>query len=561
MIAPTTAAVDTPDGIAFLQHRVALVGKMLTVVFGLGYSFAGVMWLVQDQPGHLYRPALGLGAVAVACSVAMWLLCRGGPRSRRFVETVETTTLLLAVVVVVFMGRYLNLLLLDAISDGGGGQWVGETLFPQLAMLVQQDVCASLMLGFMFPFALRAALVPSTVRRTFLLTFAVLIPLLAVSALGFVPFDADRAIREATPISHQWMLVTRVLVWWTFATMVCTAISKTIHNLRREVKQAIQMGQYTLELKLGEGGMGVVYRARHALMRRPTAIKLLPPDKAGESALARFEREVQLTAQLTHPNTITIFDYGRTPDGVLYYAMELLDGATLEAVVEEDGAQPPARVVRLMAMVAGALAEAHDIGLIHRDIKPANIFLCDQGGELDVAKVLDFGLVKTVREPDDTGLTQDGTLTGTPLYMPPEALADPDKVDARSDLYSVGAVGYYLLTGTHVFDGKTVVEVCGHHLHTPPTPPSERLGETVPPDLESLILRCLEKDADQRPQNARELEQGLLGCTKVGTWEREQAEQWWADHGDVLRPDRRRSPSDAGSRTLAIDLGRDRKAP
>ncbi len=561
MIAPTTAAVDTPDGIAFLQQRVALVGKVLTLVFGLGYGFAGVMWLVQDQPGHLYRPALALGAVAVGCPVAMWLLCRGGPRSRRFVETVETTTLLLASVAVVFMGRYLNLLLLDAISDGGSEQWGGEKLFPQLAMLVQQDVCASLMLGFMFPFALRAALVPSTVRRTFLLTFAVLIPLLAVSALGYVPFEADRALRDATPISRQWMLVTRVVVWWTFATMVCTAISKTIHNLRREVKQAMQMGQYTLELKLGEGGMGVVYRARHALMRRPTAIKLLPPDKAGESSLVRFEREVQLTAQLTHPNTITIFDYGRTPDGVLYYAMELLDGATLEAVVELDGAQPPARVVRLLSMVAGALAEAHDIGLIHRDIKPANIFLCEQGGELDIAKVLDFGLVKTVEEPADSGLTQDGTLTGTPLYMPPEALADPSKVDARSDLYSVGAVGYFLLTGTHVFDGKTVVEVCGHHLHTPPTPPSERLGKTVPPDLEALILRCLEKDAAERPQNARELEQRLLACQNVGTWEREQAADWWGTHGDTLRPNRQLSPSDIGSHTMAIDLARDRKAP
>ncbi len=561
MIAPTTAAVDTPDGIAFLQQRVALVGKVLTLVFGLGYSFAGVMWLAQDQPGHLYRPALTLGAVAVGCSVAMWLLCRGGPRSRRFVETVETTTLLLASVAVVLMGRYLNLLLLDAISDGSSEQWGGEKLFPQLAMLVQQDVCASLMLGFMFPFALRAALVPSTVRRTFLLTFAVLIPLLAVSALGYVPFEADRALRDATPISRQWMLVTRVVVWWTFATMVCTAISKTIHNLRREVKQAMQMGQYTLELKLGEGGMGVVYRARHALMRRPTAIKLLPPDKAGESSLARFEREVQLTAQLTHPNTITIFDYGRTPEGVLYYAMELLDGATLEAVVELDGAQPPARVVRLLSMVAGALAEAHDIGLIHRDIKPANIFLCEQGGELDIAKVLDFGLVKTVEEPADSGLTQDGTLTGTPLYMPPEALADPSKVDARSDLYSVGAVGYFLLTGTHVFDGKTVVEVCGHHLHTPPTPPSKRLGKTVPPDLEALILRCLEKDAAERPQNARELEQGLLACQNVGTWEREQAADWWGKHGDTLRPNRQLTPSDIGSHTMAIDLARDRKAP
>ncbi|MBW2457816.1 MAG: serine/threonine protein kinase [Deltaproteobacteria bacterium] len=562
MFAPTTkSAVDTPEGTLFLQKRVALVGKVLTTVIGLGYVFTVTMWLAQDQPQHLYRPAMVLGTIVVGCSLAMWLLCRGQPRSRRYVETVETVVLLTATVDMVLMGRYLNLLLLDAVSEDGSAQWVGEPLFPQLAMLVQQDAVACLMLGFMFPFALRAALVPSTVRRTCLLTFMAVVPLFLVSAMGIVPLEADQAIRDATPSSHRWILATRVVVWWTMITAVCTAISKTVHNLRREVKQAMQLGQYTLELKLGEGGMGEVYRARHALMRRPTAIKLLPPDKAGESSLARFEREVQLTAQLTHPNTITIFDYGRTPDGVLYYAMELLDGATLEAVVELDGAQPPARVVRLLAMVAGALDEAHGIGLIHRDIKPANIILCEQGGDLDVAKVLDFGLVKAMREPADSSLTQDGAITGTPLYMPPEALINPDDVDARSDLYSVGAVGYYLLTGSHVFDGESVVEICGHHLHSAPVPPSERLAEPVPTDLEAVILRCLEKDAGERPQSARELQEQLLACADVGNWSREQAERWWADHGDALKPSRQLATADAASRTLAIDLAKGRAAP
>ena len=208
--------------------------------------------------------------------------------------------------------------------------------------------------------------------------------------------------------------------------IVCVSISRIIYNLHREIRQAIRLGQYTLDEKLGEGGMGVVYRASHAMMRRPTAVKLLPLEKAGEASLARFEREVQQTARLTHPNTITIYDYGRTPDGVFYYAMELLDGASLQAVVDRDGPQPPGRVLRVLEMVAGGLAEAHDLGLIHRDVKPANIFLCRQGGEFDIAKVLDFGLVKIVEGPRDANLTHDGVVAGTPQYLAPEALTDPE---------------------------------------------------------------------------------------------------------------------------------------
>src|SRR4029450_12284675 len=217
--------------------------------------------------------------------------------------------------------------------------------------------------------------------------------------------------------------------------------------------------------------MGVVYRARHALLRRPTAVKLLPPDKAGEQSIARFEREVQLTAALSHPNTVTIFDFGRTPEGLFYYAMELLDGAPLDVVVDLDGAQPPERVLHVLDGAAGALGEAHEIGLIHRDVKPANIILCKQGGVFDVPKVLDFGLVKDLTA-GEASLTGSATLAGTPLYMAPEAITAQRAMDARSDLYSLGAVGYFLATGTHVFPGRNAVEVLGHHLHTMPERPS-----------------------------------------------------------------------------------------
>jgi serine/threonine-protein kinase len=347
-------------------------------------------------------------------------------------------------------------------------------------------------------------------------------------------------------------LIINVLIWWTLVTIVCVSISRIIHNLRREIRQAMQLGQYTLEQKLGEGGMGMVYRASHAMMRRPTAVKLLPLEKAGEASLARFEREVQETSRLTHPNTIRIYDYGRTPDGVFYYAMELLDGATLEAVVERDGPQPLGRVVRVLEMVAGGLAEAHELGIIHRDIKPANIYLCRQGGELDIAKVLDFGLVKVVEGEEDVNVTRDGVVTGTPQYLAPEALTDPDTVDGRTDLYALGAVGYYLLTGQQVFTGN-VVEVCGHHLHTPPTPPSERLALNLPAELEALILQCLAKKPDDRPQTAAEIRERLSAMQDVPGWRQSDARAWWSENGDILGQEPDDSVHSEITRTLAVD--------
>jgi serine/threonine-protein kinase len=320
-----------------------------------------------------------------------------------------------------------------------------------------------------------------------------------------------------------------------------------IYGLQQRVREAMQLGNYTLEQKLGEGGMGIVYRARHAMLRRGTAVKLLPPEKAGEQAVARFEREVQLTARLTHPNTVTVFDYGRTPEGVFYYAMELLEGASLEEIVSLDGAQPPARVVHVLEQVAGALSEAHGIGLIHRDIKPANIFLCEQGGEPDVPKVLDFGLVKEVRGAGDVGLTQADAITGTPLYMSPESIRDPSTMDGRSDLYALGAVGYFLLTGGHVFEAQTLVEVCGHHLHSAPVPPSQRPGLTVPPDLEAVLLDCLAKEPSRRPESAATLRQRLRSCQDFGGWSEGAAREWWTERSASLRGRRSREGAGASS--------------
>jgi serine/threonine-protein kinase len=313
-------------------------------------------------------------------------------------------------------------------------------------------------------------------------------------------------------------------------------------------------GQYTLEERIGEGGMGIVHRATHAMLRRPAAIKLLLAERAGEKDLARFEREVQLTSRLTHPNTISIFDYGRTDEGVFYYVMEYLDGMDLERLVAADGPVAPARAIHILAQVSGALAEAHALGLVHRDIKPANIVLTERADQPDVVKVVDFGLVKSLGAGEGE-LGAAVSVTGTPLYMAPEAIASPDSVDGRADLYALGAVAYFLLTGKHVFDAPTVLEVCSRHMSEIPVSPSERLGKPLPRDLEDLVLACLAKDRDARPATAAALRTALLACDDAGRYDLAAAQAWWRDRGATLRASSKPArATGAGVVTMAIDL-------
>jgi len=324
------------------------------------------------------------------------------------------------------------------------------------------------------------------------------------------------------------ILVTALLV-------AAVVFGTSMRSIRRQVRSAFdqverRLGQYHLKQKIGEGGNGAVYRAQHALLRRPTAIKLMNAEFArSEGARERFEHEVQITSQLSHPNTIAIYDYGRTPDGTLYYAMELLDGGTVEQLVRVGGALPAGRVIHILEQMAGSLAEAHEKGLIHRDIKPSNTILCERGGLFDVVKVLDFGLVKEIAQTDGN-LTQANVLIGTPLYMAPEIISEPGQASPQSDLYALGAVGYFLLTARNVFDGTSAVEICANHLSTPPVPPSQRAGLAVPEDLETLILGCLEKNPSRRPPNAASLRTSLLGCRDAGTWTQQDAREWWQGH-------------------------------
>ena len=315
------------------------------------------------------------------------------------------------------------------------------------------------------------------------------------------------------------------------------AFSLAMNKLQKAAQNAAlaarELGQYQLEEKLGEGGMGVVYRGRHRLLRRPTAIKLLHPDKTTDETIARFEREVQLTCQLNHPNTIAIYDYGRTPEGLFFYAMEYLDGITLDALVTRFGPQPAGRVIHVLRQVCASLAEAHGIGLVHRDIKPANIILGCRGGEADVAKVLDFGLVKAVDAKKEGSLTSAGAVLGTPLFMSPEAIESPETVDSRSDLYALAAVGYYLVSGHPPFEGASVVEICLHHARTPPRPPSEKLGRAIPADLENVLLKGLAKKPTERFATAREMASALATCADAVLWTHKSADAWWQTHAPV----------------------------
>jgi serine/threonine protein kinase len=291
------------------------------------------------------------------------------------------------------------------------------------------------------------------------------------------------------------------------ALLFATGLFQLLRSLRRDAVR--RLGPYRLDEKIGEGGMGVVYKASHAFLQRPVAIKLLAAARAGEGDRRRFEREVQLTSRLTHPNTISIYDYGRTREGTFYYAMEYLDGLDLQTLVERHGPQSPTRVAHMLAQLTAALDEAHRTGLIHRDVKPANVMLCERGGQKDVVKVLDFGLIKSLDSRGNGADTDVDRIVGTPLYLSPEALTAPETVDPRSDLYAVGALGYFLLTGVPPFSGRTVLEVCAHQLHSVPVPPSQRLGRALPRELEDLLLRCLAKAPENRPQSAAELQRAL----------------------------------------------------
>jgi eukaryotic-like serine/threonine-protein kinase len=337
----------------------------------------------------------------------------------------------------------------------------------------------------------------------------------------------DEAFQTLYVLRRVFLVLFLLLVLSGIAIFVFTLLVDRLRaSVRKSALTARRLGQYVLVQEIGQGASGMVYRARHALLRRPVAIKLLSPEMTNDASAARFEQEAQMTSQLTHPNTVAVYDYGRTPEGLFYYAMEYLSGIDLDRLVREFGPQSEGRVIHILRQVCGSLAEAHRIGLIHRDIKPANIVLTRRGGVCDVVKVLDFGLVKAVHVGPAKGAAANAVV-GTPHYMSPEAIQKPAQVDGQSDLYSVGAVGYWLITGKTLFDGERVEALLAQQVKSEPPSPSERLGRQVSADLEQLILRCLAKNPDQRLPGAEALGEALDHCVSADSWTMVEAQKWW----------------------------------
>jgi serine/threonine-protein kinase len=498
----------------FLQHRVGRFGLIVGCLFlgFLVFRVGELLFTGRLTEMNALAPSMFWHLASALSFLATWLVCRRGSRSPRWVRIIESVGLVGGCTALAVMSLY-----------------IPDVARPDMILLLAMT-CA--MVG-------RSVFVPSTGRRTLVLGLILGVDVvgMAACAVSDVQVELWYAFDPVGPMPTARHMMTMVAVntaaWWAVMLTLCVAASRVIYGLRRTVRDAKQLGQYRLHEKIGEGGMGSVYRATHAMLARDTAIKLLSPGAANEINLKRFEREVQMTARLNHPNTVTVYDYGRTTEGVFYYAMELIDGASLQDIVTTTGALPPGRALHLLDQVAGALVEAHGVLLIHRDIKPANIMVKRPhvfGGMGEMAKVVDFGLVK---ESGDPGLTHADSVTGTPLYLSPEAIRDPATVTPSSDLYALGAVAYFLLTGTEVFRGKTVVDVCAKHLHEAPEPPSRRAAE-VPADLEALVLACLEKDPGQRPASALELQAGVRRCRDFDTWSPEHAIGWWQREGRTL---------------------------
>ena len=298
-------------------------------------------------------------------------------------------------------------------------------------------------------------------------------------------------------------------------------------RLRRQMGEGRKLGPYALQKKIGEGGMADVYLARHELLKRPTAIKLLKLTRSTDELVARFEREARLASSLSHPNTIEIFDYGRTRDGQLYYAMEYLDGLTVARIVEQDGIIPVSRSIHILRQACAALAEAHGMGLVHRDIKPENIMVCRHGGDYDFVKLLDFGMVKQVSREHSRDLTRDLRILGTPLYMAPERLRNASDADARADIYAVGAVGFIMLSGRRLFESADDLELTTRILNDAPPRLRDAAPQPVPAELERLIAACVEKKREDRPQRIAELLEALDALALEHRWTQAEAAAWW----------------------------------
>jgi serine/threonine-protein kinase len=494
--------------------------QILAVVM-IGLWFVDVLWgltLVKALRGtpfaHLLPEELGAVHVLViagglALSVAVLLVARSG--------RLEPERLLdLGLVYMVLMA-----MLVAAVQTAETVRGAGQN------GLHVSWVCIWILL---YP-----AIVPNTPRKILIasLLAAVMDPL-AINAFALAEYG-----RTAPAVI--WLLYVPSYV----CAFLAVLPARIVVRLREKVEQARELGSYHLEKMLGRGGMGEVWRARHRLLARPAAVKIIRSDTVGAASpedaravLRRFEREAQATAALRSPHTVQVFDFGLGRDGTFYYVMEMLDGLDLDSLVRRFGPLPAARVRHLLVQACHSLYDAHRSGLIHRDVKPANLFACRMGQDCDFVKVLDFGLVKAATQSTgaDTLATAGQVATGTPATMAPEQIVVSRPQDHRLDLYALGCVAYWLLTGQLVFDTGSNLEMLVKHAKEDPVPPSRRTELPIPPDLERVVLQCLEKDPDRRPADARELARLLRACAIPDTWDGDAAREWWGIHLPAREP-------------------------
>jgi hypothetical protein len=507
--------LDTSNGLDFVRERLALVGKTLFLVsFGFYLFLLASMVLIGGAPlVVVVTGPVAVGHLAASWTMGLvWLLASRVRLSRRSLATLDAIGIVVAC----------SFLSIMTVNDEG------QILQVLLALTVTVMI--------------RAILVPSRPGRTMVLTALAFLPTVVVCIARHHP----TALLPGFTAGYQKQYMTlNTVLWSVLGTTLATIISRVTYGLRRQVAEANELGQYVLEEKIGGGGMGEVWRARHRLLIRPAAIKLIRPQVSGdpELLLRRFEREARATAALKSPHTVQLYDFGATEDGRLYYVMELLDGLDLDSLVRQYGPLPVERVVHLLRQVCSSLQDAHSNGLVHRDIKPANVVVSRAGTTFDFAKVLDFGLVKLdsagKAEDDAVKLSTEGSTSGTPAFMAPEVVLGVADTDHRVDLYALGCVGYWLLTGKLIFAGRSVVEVMFHHAHTPAPRPSTRSELPIPAPLEDLLMECLEKDPARRPTSAEAVSTRLDAVSLESAWTVERAERWWAMHRPLPADSRR----------------------
>lgn len=493
-----------PDFMRASANRLGWVG----LIYGAGYSLIYFVPRLTIRPPLLeffLRPQTLVATVSILMGFAVFIVARRATMAAR-----SLFTLGLVFEVVGSLGI--------AMSEFWGTfpEWSQELLLTGFLGIPWECV-----LIIAFPLV-----APNTPKKT-------LIASLAAASAGPVTILAATAFGEPFP-DAPWYFIAGYFV---FTTYLCAGIayleSRNIVEFGARLKKARDIGSYQLVEQLGYGGMGEVWTATHRMLARPAAVKVIRPELLGSSqsnrntAIMRFQREAKATAALSSPHTVAVYDFGITEAGSFFYVMELLNGLTLEELVKRFGPVCPARAVYLLTQICDSLGEAHSTGLIHRDVKPANIFTCRVGNEFDFIKVLDFGLVKSYHDPERSPQITGDAVTGTPGYMAPEQALDTSNVDHRTDLYALGCVAFWLLTGHPVFLGNSPLDTIFKHVHEEPAPPSTRSETQIPTALDQLVLSCLSKNPADRPESALLVREQLRSCLEKDDWSGRRAAEWW----------------------------------